>query len=409
MFAILDEFTPLVEPLSIDEAFLDITGTERLFGSAVEVAKAIRVRVKSQLGITTSVGVAPNKFLAKLASDLNKPDGLTVIRADEIQQTLRPLSIDRIWGIGPKTAAKLSALSVKTIGDLEKVPTDLLRARFGIDADRFIRLSTGNDLRPVTCDRQAKSVGQEQTFGIDLSDPEDVRGVLLEQTEQVGMRLRKHGLQAKRVTVKIRDGEFKTCTRSCTLDETTDQTQILWNAARVLFDGWAAKSYRPIRLIGASAGDLIGGSDFGLQLPLFHDASGTRQRALDRAVDSLAARYGVPVVHRCPRVTTVRPPTEYAVITSSRQRERLFRQQGRRTERRFEKKAVAAGAGGIFPAVHAMAQTVSRTAAVRADHFSDRDRVGSRLADGDQVCDRSGDRRFGQPREATSADCWSSS
>ena len=299
MFSILDAFTPLVEPISIDEAFLDVTGTERLFGPPEDLAKEIRTRVRSELGITASVGVAPNKFLAKLASDLNKPDGLTIIRADEIEQTLRPLSIDRIWGIGPKTAAKLSALSVKTIGDLQKLSPEFLRDRFGIDADKFVRLSAGNDGRPVTCDRQAKSVGQEQTFGIDLADPEDVRAVLLGQAEQVGARLRKHGMQAKRVTVKIRDGEFHTCTRSLTLREATDQTRQLWRNGRDLFDAWTRTSFRPIRLIGFSASDLSGGElGNGEQLPLFADPVSIRQRRLDHAVDQLAARYGTPVVHR---------------------------------------------------------------------------------------------------------------
>ena len=401
MFSILDEFTPMVEPLSIDEAFLDITGTERLFGSAVDVAKAIRVRIKSDLGITASVGVAPNKFLAKLASDLNKPDGLTIIRADEIRQTLRPLAIDRIWGIGPKTAAKLAELSVKTIGDLEKVPADLLRARFGIDADRFIRLSAGNDVRSVTSDRQAKSVGQEQTFGIDLSDPEDVRGVLLEQTEQVGMRLRKNGLQASRITVKIRDGEFKTCTRSCTLAETTDQTRTLWNAARELFDAWAAKSYRPIRLIGASAGDLVGTTDFGIQLPLFQDSTGIRQRALDQVVDRLTARYGVPIVHRAHASQRSARHRECALILSSRQRERLFRQQGAKLKDSCDQENVAIRSGRRFLRQYsAMAPAISRAVVVCAGHFAAGHRAGFGLADGHQIRDRPGDRRAAARRSS---------
>ncbi|MBC8107797.1 MAG: DNA polymerase IV, partial [Anaerolineae bacterium] len=206
MFTILENYTPLVEPLSIDEAFLDITGSLKLFGTPHFIATEIRRRVQKELGITCSVGVAPNKFLAKLASDMNKPDGLTTIDADNIEATLSPLPIGRIWGIGPKTAKKLNDLGVKRIGDLRKLDPDFLRNRFGIEADRYLRLSIGNDVREVVPDHQAKSIGQERTFGVDLIEVDHVRDNLLGQVEQVARRLRKHGLLARGVTLKIRDG-----------------------------------------------------------------------------------------------------------------------------------------------------------------------------------------------------------
>jgi DNA polymerase-4 len=295
LFTLLEQFTPLVESLSIDEAFLDVTGTERLFGPAQRVAEMIKIEVRKELQLTASVGVAPNKFLAKLASDLNKPDGLTIIRADEIEKTLSPLPINRIWGIGPKTAAKLESLAIRTIGDLCKYPAEFLQQRFGIEADRYLRLSQGKDVREVTPDHQAKSIGQEQTFGEDLTDPEDVRATLLGQTEQVGYRLRRHGLRAARITVKIRDGEFNTCTRSLTLGEPSDQTRALWQAALRLFDTWADKSFRPVRLIGMSTAQFTLGAG---QLPLFPDPTSEKQRKLDRALDQLTQKFGQPIVHR---------------------------------------------------------------------------------------------------------------
>jgi DNA polymerase-4 len=295
MFSILERFTPLVEPLSIDEAFLDVTGTERLFGAPDRIAKMIKTQVRAELQLTASVGVAPNKFLAKLASDLNKPDGLTIIRADEIEQVLSPLPITRIWGIGPKTAAKLESLAIRTIADLRKYPAEFLQERFGIEADRYLRLGQGKDVREVTPDHSAKSIGQEQTFGEDLIDPEHVRSTLLGQCEQVARRLRRNNLRASRVTVKIRDGEFATCTRSATLSEGSDETRALWQAALGLFDGWAEKSFRPVRLIGMSTAQFSVGAG---QLPLFPDLARDKQRKLDRALDQLTQKFGTPVVKR---------------------------------------------------------------------------------------------------------------
>jgi DNA polymerase-4 len=298
LFAILECFTPLVEPLSVDEAFLDITGTERLFGPAQRVARMIKQRVQDELGLTASVGIAPNKFLAKLASDLNKPDGLTIIRADEIAETLTPLPITRIWGIGPKTSARLASVAIRTIGDLQKYPAAFLRDRFGIEAERYLRLSQGTDARQVTPDHHAKSIGQEQTFGEDLLDPEHVRSVLLGHAEQVARRLRRQNLRAGRVTIKIRDGEFTTCTRSRTLPEATDQTRAIWLAARELFDAWTAVSFRPVRLIGMATGQLVSGAG---QLPLFVDPLTEKQRQVDRALDQITNKFGSPVVQRARR------------------------------------------------------------------------------------------------------------
>lgn len=296
VFEILEACTPLVEPLSLDEAFVDVTDSQRLLGEPEQIAGQIKASIRRRTGLTASVGVASNKFLAKLASDLKKPDGLCVIRPEEAEATLAPLPVTRLWGVGPKTAARLGNLGIKTIGDLRTLSADVLTARVGAEeAEHFRRLSLGLDDRPVVADREAKSIGQEQTFGVDLPDPQAVRDVLLEQTEQVGRRLRKHGLRARAVVVKIRFGQFQTITRRTTLAEPTDATSSLWHAARDLFDAWGAASFRPVRLIGMTATEFAGDS---AQLPLFADPQSQKQRRLDATLDQISGRFGADAIRR---------------------------------------------------------------------------------------------------------------
>jgi DNA polymerase-4 len=295
VFEIFESFTPLVEPLSIDEAFLDVTGCEALFGPADAIARAIKQRIRAETGLTASVGVAPNKFLAKLASDLHKPDGLVIIRPEDIDRVLPPLSIRKIWGIGPKTAARLEGMGIRLIRDLRNTDRNVLRHALGDDFEHYLRLARGVDARHVTPDHQARSIGQEQTFGENLADPDAVRGVLLEQTEQVAARLRRHGMLARSVTVKIRFGDFETITRRTTLPQPTDVTADLWHAARDCFDKWAVGSFQPVRLIGMQAGQLSGQSD---QLELFPDPRSQKLRNLDKAIDRINARFGKSALHR---------------------------------------------------------------------------------------------------------------
>ena len=258
MFEVLDEFTPTVQPLSVDEAFLDVTGCTALFGPPVQLARRLKQRILDELHLTASVGVSYNKFLAKLASDLEKPDGLTVITSENLDAVLLPLPVSRIWGVGPAMQRVLRGRGVHTIGDLRRLSMSQLRRQFGELGERFFRLSRGMDHREVVPDRRAKSIGQERTFGFNLTDPDDVRRFLLDQTEQVGRRLRKSGLRARGVTVKIRYGDYQTVTRSTMLDQPTDASGALWQAARGLFDRWAAASFRSVRLIGAAATPLPG-------------------------------------------------------------------------------------------------------------------------------------------------------
>jgi DNA polymerase-4 len=200
---IMESYSPLVEPLSLDEAFVDVTGCERLHGDGVTIAQAIRARVRQELGLTCSVGVAPNKFVAKLGSDLQKPDGMTVLPAEGMAERLAPLAIERMWGVGPVAAEAFHRIGVRTFGDLQRLEEEHLANLMGDGARDWKRLSFGEDTRPVVVDRTAKSVGHEQTFGEDLRDRNEVEAYLLQECDDVAARLRRKGMKASRVTVKI--------------------------------------------------------------------------------------------------------------------------------------------------------------------------------------------------------------
>ena len=295
VFAIFERFTPMVEPLSIDEAFLDVTGSLRLMGAAETIARNIKSAIRREVGLTASVGVAPNKFLAKLASDLQKPDGLVVIRPEDVDRILPPLPVSRLWGIGPKTAKRLAGLNIKTIGDLRRLSPADMEARFGADGEHYARLARGLDVRPVTPDHDAKSIGQEETFEADVPDQEQLRQTLFAQAEQVGRRLRKAGVLARHVWVKIRFGDFKTITRQCTLDDPSDVTTVLYEAAKRLFDAWARESFQPVRLIGMAGKGFARGQG---QLPLFPDPTIERQKKVDSVVDRINDRVGKGALKR---------------------------------------------------------------------------------------------------------------
>jgi DNA polymerase-4 len=294
VFGILEEFTPLVEPLSIDEAFLDVTGTTRLFGSPVTIAQALKRRIHEETELTASTGVAPNKFLAKLASDLEKPDGLVVVRKDEVQAFLDPLPMSRLWGVGKATLPKLERLGVRTFGDLRRLSVEELHDRFGESGDHFYRLVRGIDDRPVVPDREAKSMSHEVTFPADVSDQTYLRSILLDQVEHVARRLRRHRQFGRTVTIKIRAGDFTTITRSATLPEPTDCTDTLWDATAALFDQWRRKRPDPVRLIGMGVSHLS--PQVGRQLQLFEaDPAAAR---LDQTVDRILDRFGDAAIHR---------------------------------------------------------------------------------------------------------------
>ncbi len=309
VFAIFESVTPLVEPLSIDEAFLDVTGSARLLGPPDLIARDIRTRVRQTTGLTISIGVAPNKFLAKLASEINKPDGLTIINPDQIQQTLDPMPVTAIFGIGKSAEDKLARLGIHTIRELRLAPPALVESRLGSFGPHAQQLARGIDDRPVVPDRTAKSVGHEQTFGDDLTDKELIRSILLGQVEHVARRLRTKQRAAGNVTLKIRFGDFETISRSAALDSPTDSTEDLWQAALKLLETWMRESFRPVRLIGMTAGQLSEASD--IQPTLFGSVERAKQTGIDKAADEIARRFGKDAIKRAASFPKP-PPSQHA-------------------------------------------------------------------------------------------------
>jgi DNA polymerase-4 len=291
VMSILRRFTPLVEPISIDEAFLDVTGSAALFGDGPAIARRIKDAIRSEVGLTASVGVASTKLVAKIASDLRKPDGLVVVPVGEEAAFLEPLPISRLWGVGEKTAAVLRDYSVRTIGDLAALPPDLVVRRFGKHGGSLVERARGIDADPIHEGDPAKSVGHEHTFDVDTSDPEVIERTLLGMAEGVSGRLRSAGVRAGTVAVKIRDSSFRTITRQRTLVEPTDMTEPIYTAALEL----ARPEIRGmrVRLLGVTASNL-GERE---QLALFDTAAPRHRRAVE-AADSLRRRYGERSVTR---------------------------------------------------------------------------------------------------------------
>lgn len=287
--AILGDHSPLVQALSIDEAFVDVTGTDRLFGGPVQVAESIRTRVRGEVGVTCSVGVAPTMLVAKLASDMGKPDGLTVITAQELPGALAELPIERMWGVGPATAATLREKGVCSFGDLQCMDRAGARVLLGEGGESLWDMAHGIDSREVRPERDVKSIGHEETFDRDLSTLADAHAALARLVESVGARVRARGLCCKTVTVKIRSGDFTTVTRRVTLADATDRTDAIWTAARDLLSRWATSGFVPLRLVGVSVSGLAPGAGAS---GLFRDAVDERARRLDAARDAATRKFG---------------------------------------------------------------------------------------------------------------------
>jgi len=294
--AIFDSYTPLVEPVSLDEAFLDVTDSENLFGPAPAIGQAIKDRIREQTRLTASVGLASNKFLAKLASDLRKPDGFVVITEENRQATLDPLPVGRIWGVGKVTEKALRGQGIETIGQLRSRTAAQLRGIIGNAAEELLELAHGRDDRPVEPDRQCKNLSSEQTFATDVADPDVLLGVLMEQVEEVAQRLRQRALKAKTITLKLRYGDFRTVTRSETPGQSTNVTNLLWQTAERVFRQWHSRSGGPLRLLGFGVSGLED-ERAGQQL-LFPDPEQEKLKKLDRIVDKIRDRYGRRAVHR---------------------------------------------------------------------------------------------------------------
>ena len=291
IFEIFNRFTPLVEPLSIDEAFLDVTGSERLMGDPVEIARRIKAAVLAETGLTVSAGVAHNKFVAKVASEIQKPDGLTVIQHDAVVEFLDPLPISRMWGVGRKMEQALAALNVRTFRDLRLTPLHLLNDKFGEHGIKMHRLSLGMDEREVVTEQEAKSVGHEKTFTEDILDLETAKRELLGLADAVGRRLRREGVRGKTVTLKVKYSDFNQITRACTLKDPTDDGLEIYSAViRLLQKTQVGK--RPLRLLGISFSNL-NFSEEEKQLSFFgNDGSAQRKKRLNEALDSLFLKHG---------------------------------------------------------------------------------------------------------------------
>jgi DNA polymerase-4 len=291
VFEIFRRFTPLVEPLSIDEAFLDVTGSTHLFGEPVEIAKKIKETVVEETGLTVSAGVAPSKFVAKIASDMEKPDGLTVVRSDRVREFLDPLPIKKMWGVGKATQEALERLNVKTFRDLSSVPLNLLERRFGRHGLKMHLLSTGIDERAVVPDQGVKSIGHEETFSHDICDIGSAKKELLSLASKVARRVRRKKITARTLTLKVKYNDFVQITRSATLPKPTDDGPEIYAIACSLLKKTEA-GRRPVRLLGISLSKL-NFSDLENQLALFDQKDSSQKRKkLNVALDSVVEKHG---------------------------------------------------------------------------------------------------------------------
>jgi DNA polymerase-4 len=293
---IFERFTPLVEPLSLDEAFLDVDGSEGLFGSAAEIGQKIKQTVHQETRLVVSVGVAPNKFLAKIASDFKKPDGFFVVEPGEVQAFLDPLPVERLWGVGKQSSKVFQQLGIRTIGQLRQWPIETLTSRFGSQGEHLWQLAHGIDDEPVVPEREAKSISHETTFEQDIDDLDVLRAWLVDLTEQVGWRLRRHGLKSRVVHLKVRFADFSLITRSQTLPEPTDITHELWQTADDMLCQRLPTDHLPVRLIGMG---VSGFDNPGLvQGLLFDQDERKKQSDLDVATDQIREKFGTGALRR---------------------------------------------------------------------------------------------------------------
>jgi DNA polymerase IV len=296
VMAIFDERTPLVEPISLDEAFLDVTATEHLFGGAVEMAKEIKRAVRTGCGLVVSVGVATNKLCAKVGSDLRKPDGLVIVPAGGEAAFLAPLPLERLWGVGPKTREVLAAWDLRTVGQLAAFDRTALETRLGEHGIAIWQRANGIDDAPVASEHIPKSVGHSHTFDENTLDPAKIESTLLLLSEGVGRRLREHALRGRTITMTLRVAPFETRTRQRTLREPSNDDLTIYRIARQLLRGALAEDREggrtsPVRLVGVS----VSGLSEGEQLGLFDAA---RHARLNSALDAVRAKFGKDALDR---------------------------------------------------------------------------------------------------------------
>ncbi|MBI5556315.1 MAG: DNA polymerase IV [Deltaproteobacteria bacterium] len=287
---IFSDYTPRMEQISVDEAFLDVTGCESLFGSAEHIAAIIRQRVREEIGLTVSAGVASSKLVAKIASDYQKPDGLTIVAPGTEADFLAPLPIKRLWGVGKKTIPVLALLGVKTIGDLTRFSRDFLEKKFGKHGLHMYYCSRGIDQREVETSQSAKSIGNEETFDSDITDPHRIKKELLRLATKVGERLRRASLSSHTITLKVRYDDFTTISRAITLPRPTNDSRRIYQAAVGLLSKTRVGA-RPVRLVGLAAGKLQEDS-LPRQLDLFGGKITADRQELNKAIDLINKRFG---------------------------------------------------------------------------------------------------------------------
>jgi DNA polymerase-4 len=295
VFEIFGEFTDLVEGLSLDEAFLDVTGSIGLFGSAEAMAREIKSRIRVRTGLTASVGVSHNKLLAKLASEMNKPDGLAMIRPAEVTTILDPMPVRRLHGIGAKTAARLEQQGIHTLGQLRRAPESVLWPLFRRDTREMRERAAGIDDRPVVSDAPEKQISSEETFDVDIKDHEELRQRLAHLADRTAERLRARQLKAGMISIKVRRRDFETYTRQKSFSPPTQETRLVVQVATELLDRWLDEQPRAaVRLLGVGVSDLAPAQ----QLDLFTTRENNESGKLDEALDRIRGKYGTEAVKR---------------------------------------------------------------------------------------------------------------
>jgi DNA polymerase IV len=293
IMGVFREFTPLVEPVSLDEAFLDATGTERLFGSPERIGPAIKMRIREKERLTASVGIGPNKMVAKIASDLRKPDGLVIVSREKARDFLAPLPVSRLWGVGKKTEVFLLGLGIRTIGDLARYPEDALSGAFGKSGSLFRDYARGMDDDPVVPEQEAKSISNETTFETDQDDSDVIQKTILSLSEKVGYRLRREGLCARTVFMKVRIRDFSTQVKRSTLKEPFNLSEVVYRQAGALFRSCDLKGQK-IRLLGVGVTQLSGAGEN--QADLFRTELEDKRQKAAQALDKLKAKFGNGVI-----------------------------------------------------------------------------------------------------------------